>query len=190
MEEGMLAELDVVIFLKSSDGLEQVAGRVFAALGTPHALTEPDESGTVYYQGSGMGFRALLFANTGEMLDPEFEDYQYGMEITSQFWDIELDTLDLDDQLSEYFARLIAFELNLETATEILVETTEESEIFEIRAYRRNPQYRMDQSPTIPRVFIIETRQVEASLEEEWETEQDDGTDVEESGSDLEEEPR
>jgi hypothetical protein len=101
------------------------------------------------------------------VLDPEFEDYPYSLEISSQFWCVELDTLDLEGPLSEYYARQLAFELNVETATEILLETTEDSEIFEIRSYRRNPQYRLDQAPTTPKVFVIETRQVEVPFEEE-----------------------
>jgi hypothetical protein len=176
MEEGMLAELDVVVFIKSSEAFDAAAARVFAVLRSPY---EPvtDEAGAVTgYQGSGLGFNALFFANAGETLDPEFEAYQYGLEISSGFWCVELDGLNLSDDLSEYYARQLAFELNTETATEVLVETTEESEIFEIRAYRRNPQYRLDQSPTTPRVFVIETRQIEADFDEEaeeWEEDED-----------------
>lgn len=166
----MLAELDVVVFLKSNDALERMAERVFGSLRSTFSQAEPDESGAVYYESTGMGFHGLLFSNTGEMLDPEFDSFQYGLEITSQFWCVELDTVDLEGPLSEYFARKLAFELDMETATEILLETTEESEVFEIRSYRRNPQYRLDQAPTTPKVFIIETRQVEEAFEDEdWE---------------------
>lgn len=163
----MLAELDVVVFLKSHDPLEQIAARLFGALKSPYQATAPDESGSSYFEASGLGFHALLFPNSEDMLDPEFEAYHYGLEITSHFWCVELDTSDLEGPLSEYFARQIAFELDVETATEVLLETTEESEIFEIRAFRRNPQYRFDQSPTTPKVFVIETRQVEESFDEE-----------------------
>ncbi|GAC1404195.1 MAG: hypothetical protein NVSMB52_18030 [Chloroflexota bacterium] len=165
----MLAELDVVIFLKSNDGLERVAERVFGTLQSSYEQAAPDETGETYYKATGLGFHALLFANTGEMLDPEFETYHFGLEITSQFWCVELDTLEIETPLSEYFARQIAFELDVETATEILLETNEESEVFEIRSYRRNPQYRLDQAPTTPKVFVVETRQVEEAFEDrDW----------------------
>jgi hypothetical protein len=190
----MLAELDVVVFLKSHDDLDRTAERVFAALRSPYQRSEPDEEGsTPTYEASGLGFQAVFFPNEGDFADPEFEDFQFGIEITSQFWCVELDTIDLEGPLSEYYARLLAFDLNLETATEILLDTTEESEIFEIRSYRRNPQYRLDQAPTTPRVFVIEARRVEQSFdeeedgdEEEWEDE--DYEDEDEAVAELEKE--
>jgi hypothetical protein len=168
VEEAMLAELDVVIFLNSHDDLERTAAMVFGALKTPYEASTMDESpGVSFYEANGLGFHAALFANAGELLDPEFEQYSCGLEITSHFWCADMDTADLEGPLSEYYARLLAFELNLESATEILLEATEESEIFEIRAYKRNPQYRLDQSPTTPKVFVVETRQVEETFDDE-----------------------
>ena len=177
----MLAELDVVVFIKSSEPFDAAAARVFAVLRSPYEPTADEAGAITGYEGNGMGFHALFFTNTGETLDPEFEAYQYGLEISSLFWCVELDGLNLSDDLSEYFARQLAFELNTETATEVLLETTEESEVFEIRAYRRNPQYRLDQSPTTPRVFVIETRQVEADFDDEG-----DEWDEDDEESDLE----
>lgn len=190
MEGPVLAELDVVVFLKSADNLERTAERVFGTLRSQYRAAEPDESGITTYEASGLGFHGLLFPNSGDLLDPEFEQYQYGLEITSHFWCVELDTLDLEGPLSEYFARELAFELNTETATEILMDTTEESEIFEIRAYRRNPQYRLDQAPTTPKVFVIETRQVVEAFEEDEEGagEWDEYADEDEAVADLEKE--
>jgi hypothetical protein len=191
MEAGMLAELDVVVFLKSNETLEQVAAYVFGVLKSPYQPSEPDESGMVTFEASGLGFNASLFSNTGDLQDPEFEGYPYGLEISSEFWCVELDTVDLEGPLSEYYARQLAFELNVETATEILLETTEESEIYEIRAFRRNPQYRFDLSPTTPKVFVIETRQVEEAYdedEEDWENDED--ADEAEHVADLEKEDR
>ena len=180
----MLAELDVVIFLKSHDDLERTAALVFGALRSQYESTTMEANpGTAFYEANGLGFHAALFANEGDLLDPEFEQYSFGLEITSHFWCADMDTIDTEGPLSEYFARLLAFELDLETSTEILLETTEESEIFEIRAYRRNPQYRLDQSPTTPKVFVVETRQVEERFEDE------DLEDEELEGDEFEEEP-
>jgi hypothetical protein len=123
-----------------------------------------------FYEATGLGFHAALYPNSGDLLDPEFESYQFGLEITSDFWCVELDTLDLEGPLSEYYARQLAFELDVETATEIFLESTEEAEVFEIRGYRRNPQYRLDQGPTTPKVFVVENRQVVRPFEDEdWE---------------------
>jgi hypothetical protein len=183
---GMLSELDIVVFLKSSEDLDATAARVFGALGTAYeegTAEEQEELGGPHYSGSGLGFRAVLFANEGDLLDPEFEAYQYSIEILSRFWCIELDAVDLEGPLSEYYARELAFELNVETATEILIDTTEESEIFEIRTFRRNPNFRFDQSPTIPKVFVVETRQVEEPFEEEdWEDESEIDGETDENG--------
>lgn len=173
----MLAELDVVVFLRTQEPLDRVAERVFGSMRSQYEQVQPEDGGEPFYQSFGLGFQAQIFSNTGEVLDPEFESYPYALEISSSFWCVELDTLDLEGPLSEYFARKLAFELNIETGTEILLETTEESEIFEIRAYRRNPQFRFDQGPTVPKVFVIESRQVEESFEDKF-LEEDEGDDL------------
>jgi hypothetical protein len=190
----MLAELDVVVFLKLHDDLDRAAERVFGALGSQGRRDTADEWGGDYAEATGLGFSAVLFSNAGEVADPEFEHYQYGLEITSQYWCVDLDTTDLDAPLSEYFSRMLAFDLDIETATEILVDTTEESEIFEIRSFRRNPQYRLDQAPTTPKVFIVETRQVEEPFEEDedelWEADEGEVSDAveDEAGDAVEDE--
>jgi hypothetical protein len=171
VEGGMLGELEIVVFVKSSEDLDRSAERIFGALRTPYQEESDEDLGGRYFEADGMGLQAVLFSHVGIMLDPEFEAYQYGLEITSHFWCVDLDTVDLEGSLSEYYARMLAFELDAETATEILVETTEEAEIFDIRAYRRNPQYRLDQSPTTPKVFVVESRTVSDPFEdedEEW----------------------
>jgi hypothetical protein len=173
----MLAELDVLVFLKSHDDLDRTAERVFGALGAPCQPDENEEFGGPYYRASGLGFEAALYANAGEVQEPEFETYQYALEVSSTFWCVDLDTVDLEGPLSEYYARLLAFELNVETATEILLETTEEAEVFTALAYRRNPQYRLDQAPTTPKVFVLEERQITRPFEDEWEEDETEGGD-------------
>jgi hypothetical protein len=163
----MLAELDVLIFLKTQDDLERTAERVFGVLNSSYAVATMDDPPDVtFYEANGMGFHAALYPNTGDLLDPEFDSYGYGLEITSNFWCVELDAIDLEGPLSEYYARQLAFELNIETATEIFQEATEEAEVFEIRAFRRNPQYRLDQGPTTPKVFAVESRLVQRPFED------------------------
>ncbi len=171
----MLAELDVVVFLKLNDDLERTAALVFGALKSPYTASVMDDNPNVtFYEANGLGFHAALFPNSDDLLDPEFENYAYGLELTSHYWCADMNTGDMEVPLSEYFARLIAFELDIETATELLIETTEESEIFEIRVFKRNPQYRLDQSPTTPKVFVVETRQVEETFDDDDLDEDDD----------------
>ncbi|MBV9279608.1 MAG: hypothetical protein JOZ41_05965, partial [Chloroflexi bacterium] len=52
----MLAELDVLVFLKSGDTLDRVAGRVFGSLKSPYQLTTSEELGGSCYEASGLGF--------------------------------------------------------------------------------------------------------------------------------------
>jgi hypothetical protein len=183
----MITGLNVVIFLKSHAGLAGTAERVFGALRTPYEAASADDWGGEHFRAAGLGFDAVLFSNSGDLLDPEFRDYPFGLDLTARFWCVDLDQVDLEGPLSEYYARQLAFELNEETATEILLETTEEAEILEIRAFRRNPQYRLDQAPTTPKVFVIETRQVEVPFDEAdvWE----EGEEEEDFGTELAEEP-
>jgi hypothetical protein len=162
----MLAGLDIVVFLKSHDGLERTAERVFGALKSQFQSSTSAEYGD-HYVATGLGFTAVLFSNSGDVLYPAFEEYSYGLELLSDFWCVDLEGVDIEGPMSEYYARQLAFDLNVETATEILLETSEDAEIFEYRSYRRNPQYRLDQAPTTPRVFVIESRQIEEQFDEE-----------------------
>ncbi|GAC1326437.1 MAG: hypothetical protein NVS2B16_10450 [Chloroflexota bacterium] len=151
----MLAELNVVIFLKSHDDLDRTAQRVFGALGSAATATVSDE-GDTYYQAEGLGFRAELFDYNPYVEFPALASFSYELDIISRYWCVDLDAAALEESLAEYYARQLAFELNVETANEVPVETTEEYERMRIRVFRRNPQYRADQAPTTARVFIIE----------------------------------
>lgn len=161
----MLSELDVAIFLKSNGDLSRVAARVFGALESQYTAG-PSEAGTESYETQGMGMKAVLYANAGEFQDPEFADYAFTLEITTGFTDVEFDQMDLEGLLGEYYARLLAFDLNLETATSIMVEDREDAEVLELRAFGRNTQYRSDSGPTVPKVHVIETREIEIPLDD------------------------
>jgi hypothetical protein len=178
----MLLELDISVYVKTSDNLDRAAERIFGVLGTAAERASDPEWGGDHYVGKGLGFRGYLFGNTGDMLDPEFEKYSVGLEIMSNFWCVELDAVDLEGPLSEYYARDLAYELNIETATMVLLETSEEGEIFQLRAFRRNPQYRVDAGPTIPKVFVIEEREVVIPFEDE----EDDGNNLDETDEPVE----
>jgi len=178
----MLGELDVVVFLQSHDDLQRTAERIFGALQTSSTSATDEDLGDQYFAASGLGFSAGLYINSDQRADPWFERYPYYIEISSHFWCVDLDTVDLEGPLSEYYGRMLAFALDMETATAILVDTTEDGEWFEIVAYRRNPQYRLDQSPTTPKVVEIERRREFSSFEEseDWEDGEFDDAAVEE----------
>jgi hypothetical protein len=175
----MLSELDVAIFLKSNDDLDRVAARVFGALDSQY-MPGPSEAGIESYEAQGMGMKAMLYANAGEFQDPEFADYAFTLEITSRFADVELDQIDFEGLLSEYYARLLAFDLNLETATAVMVEEREDAEVLELRAFARNTQYRSDSGPTVPKAHVVETREIEVPLSDEgWDATGSSADDVE-----------
>jgi hypothetical protein len=181
----MLSELELVVYVKSHDDPGRTAERIFGALASPFEEESSNELGGQYHRAAGLGFEAVLFSNRdtdeNEMFDPEFEEYQYGLAITSRYWCIDFDTDSMEAALSEYYARLLAFELDLQTSCEILTDRTEESEIYDIRSYRRNPSFRLDQSPTTPKVFVAESRLVEDSFDD---VDFEDGTDTEGDDSD------
>jgi len=135
--------------------LERTAERIFGALGSPYRVTTSDE-GDTYYEADGLGFRAELFDYDPYVEYPALAPFSYELDIISRYWCVDLDAAALEESLSEYYARELAFELNVETANEVPVETTEEFERMRIRVFRRNPQFRTDQAPTTPRVFLVE----------------------------------
>lgn len=171
----MLAELDVIIFLKSHDDLERTAERVFGALGSAYRATTSDE-GDTYYEANGLGFRAEMFDYDPYVEYPALAPFTIELDIISRYWCVDLDAASLEEALSEYYARHLAFELDIETANEVPVETTEDFERMRIRVFRRNPQYRTDQAPTTPRVFLVEEhfREVPFDQDEYEDTEEDD----------------
>jgi len=173
----MLAELDVVVFLKMDDPIERAAERVFGSLGSQFSAGTSEEWSGPTFEASGLGLHATFFANQGDDSDPEYASYHYGLEVVSQYWCVEMDAVDMESPLGEYFARKLAFDLDVETATELLLENTEDGDIMEVQAYRRNPQFRLDQMPTNPKVFVIDSRQLERRY-----IDIDDDQDVKENG--------
>jgi len=175
----MLAELDVVVFLKMDDPIERAAERVSGSLGSQFRAGASEEWSGPTFEAAGLGLHATFFANQGDDSDPEYAGYHYGLEIVSQYWCVEMDAVDMESPLGEYFARKLAFDLDVETATELLLENTEDGDIMEVQAYRRNPQFRLDQMPTNPKVFVIETRQIErryVELDDDQDLDENDDT--------------
>ncbi len=165
----MLADLDVLIFIKSNDALDRLAERVFNALKSQSSRGTTEKYGEDSYWAEGLGFTAVLYPNSGDVQDVEFEEYGHSLEISSQFSCVELDAAGLEAALSEYFARLLAFDLNLETAVAVFLEEQGDVEVFERRAYSRNTQYRSDSGPTVPKVHVVETREFEIPIgEDQW----------------------
>lgn len=173
----MLAELDIVIFIKSEDNPDLVAERVFHAMGGDYQTVTSDE-GDTHYEAAGLGFRAELNTYDPYEENPVLAPFDYELDIFSKYFCVDLDALALEETMSEYFARLLAFELNTEVATEILVDATDEVERLRILVFRRNPQYRLDQAPTLPKVFLVEEHEREEAYDRDaWEG--DDGNDEE-----------
>jgi len=182
-KRGMLAELDIVIFLKSDHDAERTAERVFGALGSGCRTTTSD-TGDTYYEASGLGFRAELTDYDPYVEYQSLSSFNYELDIFSLFWCVDLDAISLEESLSEYFARHLAFELNMETASEVVLDTTEEVERLRVRVFRRNPQYRLDQAPTTPKVYIVEEHEREVPFDQD-EYGEADGEDEDDAEEDL-----
>lgn len=162
----MGTQLEAVIYIKSHARLEEVAEVVFSALGGGEYTSESDPSlGGDYYRLAAVGFEATAFANEGEMEDDDFADYPYGLSIVSTYMDPDLELAPVEAPLADYYARLLAFNLDAEVATSFYLGAQDGVDLYEIRGFRRNPQYTLDAGPTVQRVYITERRTVEYDTE-------------------------
>ncbi len=157
----MPTQFEVVVYLKTSAELEDLARRVFDSLGGDYALENEPSMGGDFYRLTSMGLEATLFSNVDEMLDEDFESYQYALSFVSTFVDPDFEVAPLEAPLAEYYARFLAFNLDAETATSFYLGTQDGIDLYEIRAFKRNPQYVMDAGITVPRVYMAERRTVE-----------------------------
>lgn len=162
----MSTQFESVIYIKAQTNLEEVARGVFASLGGGEYVTDNDPAlGGEYYRLSALGLEGTVFANTADMEDEDFADYAYGLGIASTYIEPDLEFAPAESPLSEYYARLLAFNLDLEVATSFYLGGQDGIDLYEIRAFRRNPQYLLDSGPTTQRVYITERRTVEYDAE-------------------------
>jgi len=154
--------MEVVVYIRSHSDLATVAGAAFAALGLPASEAQNDAAlGGAYFRQAALGFEATVFANAGDMEDEDFAGYGHALGVVSTYMDPELELEDAEAPLADYLARLLAFHLDAEVATSFYLGGQDGVDLYEIRAFRRNPQWVMDSGPTAQRVYISERRTVE-----------------------------
>jgi hypothetical protein len=171
----MPTQFETVVYIKAHAGHEEVARNVFGALGGGEFVSDEDPAlGGEYYRLTALGLEATVFANEGDMEDEDFSDFHFGLGIASTYVDPDLELGPAESALSDYYARLLAFSLDAEVATSFYLGSQNGVDMYEIRAFRRNPQYTLDAGPTTQRVYITERRTVEydaETAEEEFEEE-------------------
>lgn len=171
----MPTQFETVIYIKAHTDQEEVAQNVFGALGGGEYVSDSDPAlGGDYHRLTALGFEGTVFANEGEMEDDDFADFPFGLGIVSTYVDPDLELAPAEAALSDYYARVLAFSLDVETATSFYLGGQDGMDVYEIRAFRRNPQYTLDAGPTIQRVYVSERRTVEYDadvVEEDFEEE-------------------
>lgn len=162
----MANQFETVIYIKAHAELGDVARGLFNALGGGDFLSESDPNlGGDYCRMTALGLEATVFANEGEMEDEDFADYRFGLGILSTYLDPDLELAPAEGVLSDYYARLLTFSLDLETAASFYLGAQDGQDLYEIRAFRRNSQYTLDSGPTVQRVYIAERHTVEYDTE-------------------------
>ena len=162
----MATQFETVIYIRAHSELAEVAHNVFAALGGGEYVSDNDPAlGGDYARLSALGMEGTLFANDGEMEDEDFADYAFGLGIVSTYVDPDLELASAEGALSDYYARLLAFSLDVEVATSFYLGGQNGVDLYEIRAFKRNPQFMPDAGPTVQRVYVSERRTVEYDSE-------------------------
>jgi hypothetical protein len=159
-------QFETVVYVKSRDNLEETARRIFSALGGGDFQADNDPAlGGDYFRLSALGFEGTVFGNEGEMEDEDFAEFGYGFGIVTTYLDPDLEMGPAETPLAEYFAHMLAFQLDLEVATSVYVGPQEGVDVYEIRAFKRNPQFTLDAGPLAKRVYVSERRTVEYDSE-------------------------
>lgn len=127
------------ICIKTDMSLQQLANEVRNALSlSPFSLDTMAES--PYCQFDMMGMLILLRWADEDERDPEVANYPYCFDLHFSFTDHELDTDAMEYQLQPYYAQLLAFRLNVETACN---EKKRVGPHWQVRYcyYRKNPNW-------------------------------------------------
>jgi hypothetical protein len=162
----MPTQFETVIYIKSHSELAEVAHNVFASLGGGEIMSENDPAlGGDYFRVSALGLEGTVFANDGEMEDDDFAGYAFGLGVASTYVDPDLELAAAESALCDYFARLLAFSLDAEVATSFYLGGQDGVDLYEIRSFKRNPQFRPDSGPTTQRTYVSERRTVEYDTE-------------------------
>ncbi len=103
------------ICIKTDKSLHQLATEIRKLLSLPQ-FQETILSGESYCQFDMLGFLILIHQTDEEDRDPEVRAYPYSLDLQMSFTDHELDSDEMEYQLQPYYAHLLSFHLEADTA--------------------------------------------------------------------------
>lgn len=103
------------ICINTDKSLHQLATEMRKLLSLP-PFQEISFSGESYCQFEMFGMVILIHKVDEEDRDPEVSNYPYSLDLQASFSDHELNTDDMEYRLQPYYAQLLSFHLNVETA--------------------------------------------------------------------------
>jgi hypothetical protein len=103
------------ICIKTDKALQQLATEIREIFSLP-PFTQNTFSGEPYCQFEMLGMLVFIHLADPEDRDPEVADYPYGFDLQMSFVDHQLDIDDMEYCLQPYYAQLLAFRLDVETA--------------------------------------------------------------------------
>ncbi|GCE48141.1 hypothetical protein EI42_04139 [Thermosporothrix hazakensis] len=103
------------ICIKTAKSLRQLASEIRDVLSLP-PFTESVFDGAPYCQFEVLGMLILLHETEKEERDPEVSDFPYAFDLQAAFMEHDLNTDPMEELLQPYYAQLLSFHLNVETA--------------------------------------------------------------------------
>ncbi|GHO44430.1 hypothetical protein [Ktedonospora formicarum] len=107
--------MSLQICIKTHQSLQQLATEIRALLNLP-PFTNQSLVGAPYCQFETLGMFVLVQRTEEDERDPEVREYPYCFNLQSSFTEHSLDTDEMEYNLQPYYARLLAFHLNIATA--------------------------------------------------------------------------
>lgn len=127
------------ICIKTEKPLQQLASELASILSLPPYQHETFGNET-YYQFELLGMLLLVHCADEEGQDPEVIHYPYCLDLQMTFTDCELDTDEVEYAMQPYYAQLLSFKLEVDTAHHERQKVDSRWQI-RYRFYKRNPQW-------------------------------------------------
>ena len=127
------------VHIKTNKPLDQLASEICTLLSLPPYKMD-DFAGDPYYQYEMLGMLILLHPTDEEDRDPEVLHYPYSFDLQFSFSEHHLDIDNMEYHLQPYFAHLLSFQLDVETA---YYEKQKVEKRWQIRYHfcRKNPHW-------------------------------------------------
>ncbi len=127
------------VCIKTDKSLQQLAAEMRDLLSLPPFKLDSFAE-EPYCQFETLGMLILLRKAEDDDRDPEVQDYPYCFDVQMSFADHDLDTDEIEYQLQPYYAQLLTFQLDVETAC---YEKKKVGQRWQIRYhyYNKNPKW-------------------------------------------------